>query len=122
MGTGELTDSLAFDPVTRLNEFLIRHALRRNMILEIKTKTDFVDHLPGIPKRNILVSWSLNPQDSSRIHPLSAKFTYLGAHGTPSRCPIWLSLVVGRLVDFCGVWGRRFLDRPFHSQARPRAF
>lgn len=61
MGTGELTDSLALDPVTRFNQKLIRYALKKNMVLEIKTKTDFVDHLPKIEKRNILVSWSLNP-------------------------------------------------------------
>src|SRR5574343_1842543 len=33
MGTGELSDSLALDRLTRLNERLIRHALRRKMIL-----------------------------------------------------------------------------------------
>jgi spore photoproduct lyase len=61
MGTGELTDSLALDRLTRLNESLIRHALGKKMILEIKTKTVQIDHLPEIPKKNILVSWSLNP-------------------------------------------------------------
>jgi spore photoproduct lyase len=63
MGTGELTDSLAFDHVTRFNEGLIRHALKKKMILEIKTKTDLVEHLPDIPKKNVLISWSLNPTD-----------------------------------------------------------
>jgi len=63
MGTGELTDSLAFDTVTHFNEQLIRHALKKKMILEIKTKTDLVRHLPDIPKRNVLISWSLNPRD-----------------------------------------------------------
>ncbi|OGX14398.1 MAG: hypothetical protein A2351_03915 [Omnitrophica bacterium RIFOXYB12_FULL_50_7] len=61
MGTGELTDSLALDRLTRLNEGLIRHVLRKKMILEIKTKTVAIDHLPKIPKSNVLVSWSLNP-------------------------------------------------------------
>lgn len=61
MGTGELTDSLALDPLTRLNESLIRHALRKKMVLEIKTKTNFVQHLPIVPRRNIVLSWSLNP-------------------------------------------------------------
>ncbi len=63
MGTGELTDSLAFDPVTHFNEHLIRHALKRKMVLEIKTKTGLINHLPDIPKRNVLISWSLNPED-----------------------------------------------------------
>ncbi len=66
MGTGELTDSLAFDPVTHFNEHLIRHALKKKMILEIKTKTGLVGHLPDIPKRNVLISWSLNPKDFIR--------------------------------------------------------
>lgn len=61
MGTGELTDSLALDPLTHFNEQLIRHALKRKMILEIKTKTDLIRHLPKIPRQNVLVSWSLNP-------------------------------------------------------------
>jgi spore photoproduct lyase len=61
MGTGELTDSLALDPLTRFNEDLIRHARGKKMILEIKTKTVSIDHLPTIQKSNVLVSWSLNP-------------------------------------------------------------
>jgi len=61
MGTGELTDSLALDPLTHLNETLIRVAAGKKMLLEIKTKTDFINHLPKIPKGNVLVSWSLNP-------------------------------------------------------------
>ena len=61
MGTGELTDSLALDRLTRLNEGLIRHVLGKKMILEIKTKTVSIDHLPDIPKSNVLVAWSLNP-------------------------------------------------------------
>lgn len=61
MGTGELTDSLALDPITRFNESLIRHVQDKKMILEIKTKTDFIDHLPKISRGNVLISWSLNP-------------------------------------------------------------
>lgn len=61
MGTGELTDSLALDPLTRFNEALIRYALTKKMILEIKTKTNFIKHLPKVSKGNILISWSLNP-------------------------------------------------------------
>jgi len=61
MGTGELTDSLALDQLTRLNEGLIRHVLGKKMILEIKTKTVAIDHLPHITKSNVLVSWSMNP-------------------------------------------------------------
>jgi len=62
MGTGELTDSLALDRLTRLNESLIRHVRPKKIILEIKTKTVAIDHLPKIPKSNVLVSWSMNPE------------------------------------------------------------
>jgi len=62
MGTGELTDSLALDGLTRFNEDLIHHVLGKKMILEIKTKTVAIDHLPAIPKSNVLVSWSMNPE------------------------------------------------------------
>ncbi len=61
MGTGELTDSLALDPVTRLNEDLIRGVAGKKLLLEIKTKTAFVKHLPEVSQGNVLVSWSLNP-------------------------------------------------------------
>ena len=78
MGTGELTDSLALDRLTRLNESLIRHVLGKKMILEIKTKTAQIDHLPDIPKKNVLVSWSLNPDafirtEEHKTAPLEAR-------------------------------------------------
>ena len=70
MGTGELTDSLALDPLTHFNTDLIRHTLGKKMILEIKTKTDSIGHLPSIPKQNILVSWSLNPDEIIKTEEL----------------------------------------------------
>lgn len=78
MGTGELTDSLALDPLTRFNEDLIRRVLGRKMILEIKTKTDLTGHLPLIPRGNVLVSWSLNPDafirtEEHKAAPLEAR-------------------------------------------------
>ncbi len=80
MGTGELTDSLALDPLTHFNEGLIRHALKRKMLLEIKTKTALIRHLPNISKRNILISWSLNPVEFIKTQefksaPLDARLT-----------------------------------------------
>ena len=68
MGTGELTDSLALDGLTHFNEDLIHHVLGKKMILEIKTKTVAIDHLPKIQKSNVLVSWSMNPDALSLIH------------------------------------------------------
>lgn len=64
VGTGETMDSLGFDPITLFSEklfsFFYTHPL---WYLELKTKTNHVDHLLQIPhKKNIVVSWSLNPQ------------------------------------------------------------
>ena len=62
IGTGELADSLALDPVTgygrRLVEFF---AAQRNAVLELKTKTDCVEGLLGLEHRErTVVSWSMN--------------------------------------------------------------
>lgn len=60
-GTGELTDSLALNPLTEMNGELVEWLSPKKVILELKTKTDFVGHLPALKKRNVVVSWSLNP-------------------------------------------------------------
>ncbi|MBN1688824.1 MAG: hypothetical protein JW893_06955 [Candidatus Omnitrophica bacterium] len=62
-GTGELTDSFVLDPLTGYNEYLIENAQSRNMILELKTKTAEVEHLPVLSRRNIVLAWSLNPRE-----------------------------------------------------------
>jgi spore photoproduct lyase len=62
VGTGEFTDSLAFDPLVGWTDLLIpRFTERKNAILEFKTKTDCVDGLLRSEFRDrIVVSWSLN--------------------------------------------------------------
>ncbi|MFP4211025.1 MAG: radical SAM protein [Alkalispirochaeta sp.] len=92
IGTGEVGDSLLYDPLFGISGELI-DALSdlRNLRFEVKTKTDFVDHLPGnpvaggngdvlvgrdeetfrtdapegprTPRRNTVVSFSLNPPE-----------------------------------------------------------
>ena len=62
IGTGELADSLALDPVTgyaqRLVEFF---AAQGNAVLELKTKTDCVEGLLGLEHRGrTVVAWSMN--------------------------------------------------------------
>ncbi len=62
-GTGELTDSLALDELTGLSEDFVRFfSTQRNCLIELKTKTDRVDRLLESSAKNIVVSWSLNPQ------------------------------------------------------------
>ncbi len=62
IGTGELGDSLALDPLTGLSRLLVPFFARRpNATLELKTKTDCVDELLDLdPGGRVVVSWSVN--------------------------------------------------------------
>jgi spore photoproduct lyase len=63
IGTGELTDSLALDPITKFSRDLLAFfGSKRSAILELKTKTDNVRNLLAQPVRRAVVSWSVNPQ------------------------------------------------------------
>lgn len=64
VGTGELTDSLALDTVIPYSKYLIPFFNRReNAVLELKTKSVCVENLLNQDSpRNVIVSWSLNPQ------------------------------------------------------------
>jgi len=69
IGTGEFTDSLALDPLIGWSELLVpEFSRRKNVILELKTKTAQVEHLLALPHRDrLVVSWSLNsPMIASR--------------------------------------------------------
>ena len=62
-GTGELSDSLALDPVTGLSKDYARFfSTQRNALIELKTKTDSIEHLRASETANVVVSWSINPQ------------------------------------------------------------
>ncbi len=64
VGTGELTDSLALDPLTRLSEKLIAKVQQLpNVILELKSKTDNIGHLLNLNPQKVVLSWSLNPEE-----------------------------------------------------------
>ncbi|MFH1654031.1 MAG: radical SAM protein [Pseudomonadota bacterium] len=65
IGTGELSDSLALDDITDYSKLLIHFfSTRRNALLELKTKTDRIDHLLDLPHRNrTVLAWSVNPQN-----------------------------------------------------------
>jgi len=64
VGPGEISDSLALDHLTGFSEELVQwFARRRDSILELKTKSDRVDHLLSLNHGgHTVVSWSLNPQ------------------------------------------------------------
>jgi spore photoproduct lyase len=63
VGTGELTDSLALDPVIGLSQKLIKIVQDTpNILLELKTKTDQIEHLLRLNPDKIIFSWSVNPE------------------------------------------------------------
>ncbi len=80
IGTGELADSLALDPVTGLSADLVPFfAARPNALLELKTKTAAVDGLVTLdPKDRVVVSWSLTP-------PAAMAFAERGTASLPDR-------------------------------------
>ena len=62
IGTGEFTDSLALDPIAEWSKILIpQFSKRKNVILELKTKTMNIEGAISLPYRErIIISWSLN--------------------------------------------------------------
>ena len=65
VGTGEVGDSLQFDPLFEMSrDFISDLSGYDNVYFEMKTKTDFVGHLLNIDnKGNAVTSFSLNPSD-----------------------------------------------------------
>ncbi|MFW5786010.1 MAG: radical SAM protein [bacterium] len=63
VGSGETGDSLLLDPIFESSARLIEAlADMDNLVLELKTKTDLVDHLLDLPnKGNTVIAFSLNP-------------------------------------------------------------
>jgi spore photoproduct lyase len=76
IGTGELSDSLALDPLLGFSGDLVPFfAGQKNALLELKTKTDCVDGLLSLdPKDRVVVAWSMTPAaiiDSEEHHTAS---------------------------------------------------
>jgi spore photoproduct lyase len=63
IGTGEVGDSLLYDPIFQLSRrFIAAAAPFPNVFFELKTKTAFVDHLLDVKaKGNAVIGFSLNP-------------------------------------------------------------
>ncbi len=64
IGTGEHSDSLALDNTLGINQHLIKFfASLPNALLELKTKSNNVEHLLELPHGGkTIISWSVNPQ------------------------------------------------------------
>ncbi len=65
IGTGELSDSLALDPLLDFSADLVPFfAARQNVLLELKTKSDCIEGLLALdPRERVVVSWSLTPPE-----------------------------------------------------------
>jgi len=62
IGTGEFCDSLALDDITSYSKKLIPYFEGKNVLFELKTKSNNIANLLDInPPLNIVISWSLNP-------------------------------------------------------------
>lgn len=84
LGTGEFSDSLALDNLTEWSGELIDFFRKRaEVYFEFKTKSKNIDNLLKIkPAQNIVVSWSLNPQnivDSFEFYTASLEERVLSA-------------------------------------------
>jgi len=64
MGTGEFSDSLALDDITEYSKPLVEFFKKnKEVIFEFKTKSNKINNLlKSGGAKNIIVSWSLNPQ------------------------------------------------------------
>ena len=64
IGTGEHSDSLALDKTLGINQHVIKFfATLPNALLELKTKSNHVEHLLELPHGGkTVISWSVNPQ------------------------------------------------------------
>lgn len=65
VGTGELSDSLALDPITEFSARLADVMSEfENVRLELKTKSKNVEHLFGVKKKDhVVIAWSMNPPE-----------------------------------------------------------
>ncbi|MFH0788087.1 MAG: DNA photolyase, partial [Pseudomonadota bacterium] len=63
LGSGEFTDSLAFDPLTGFSRRLVKELSGyTKVVVVLKTKTTAIQNLlQEAPFKNLIVYWSLNP-------------------------------------------------------------
>ncbi len=121
IGTGEFTDSLLLDPWTGLSRRLVPFFSRQeNAVLELKTKTDFIDNLADLEHRgHTLVAWSLNAASVRRQEEAGAASIKerLQAARTCVEWGYWLAFHFDPMID-CDNWRKGYgetLDRLFDT-------
>ncbi len=90
IGTGEFTDSMALDRFTHLSRDLVHFfAERTNAVLELKTKSAFVDNLKGLKhQRRTIMAWSLNSEKIMRTEEIRAA-NLEERLGAAAKCASW---------------------------------
>jgi spore photoproduct lyase len=126
IGTGEFTDSLLLDPFTGFSRVLVPlFSRRQNAILELKTKTDFIENLVDLDHNgHTIVAWSLNSEDvRKRDEPLSSTLEQrLAAARRCADLGYFLAFHFDPLIDYPD-WRRGYgeiLDRLFDAVAPSR--
>ncbi|OGQ06941.1 MAG: hypothetical protein A3G32_07020 [Deltaproteobacteria bacterium RIFCSPLOWO2_12_FULL_40_28] len=111
VGTGELADSLALDPITDFSRECIALAARKqNMILELKTKSNCVDHLLKLPHHNkTVLSWSLNPKEhvKKEEHKTANLDERLAAARKAANAGYWIAFHLDPLMHLEG-WKKNY--------------
>jgi spore photoproduct lyase len=106
IGTGELADSLALEPLTGLARLLVPFfAEHSNAILELKTKSDCVDGLLDLdPRERTVVSWSVNPSEivDAEEHGTASLGERIGAAQRAERAGYRLGFHFDPLIEFDG--------------------
>lgn len=71
--TGELSDSLALDQITGLTSSILPMMEGSSAVIEARTKSANVDHLPGLDgsdvelaRRHLLITWTLSPPEAMK--------------------------------------------------------
>ncbi len=73
IGTGEFCDSLALDHITEYSKKLIPYFKDKKVSFELKTKSNNIENLLRIQAPdNIVIGWSLNPQNLASQEELGA--------------------------------------------------
>ncbi len=121
IGTGEFTDSLLLDPWTGFSRQLVPFfAGRSNAVLELKTKTNFIENLQDLDHAgHVLVAWSLNAESiRKREEPKSATLEErFRAARTCSQWGYYLAFHFDPMIEF-GSWRKEYretLERLFDA-------
>jgi spore photoproduct lyase len=121
IGTGEFSDSLLLDPFTELSRSLVPYFSKAaNAVLELKTKTNFVQNLEGLDHGgHTIVAWSLNSEEiRKKEEPFAASIAErLEAARFCSGRGYFLAFHFDPIIDYPG-WKsgyKRVLDRLFAS-------